>query len=422
MSALIELIKKEVKETFRNPRYLIFTILFPLILFPAIGYLYSFSFQTFKERVSTATVLIINHDNGELSNLFIRFLNESLGIRTVLGTEVDINNSRYLAAIVIPEDFSSKLNNQETPKVTIYSRLGSVSFTSMGIARFGQSLISRFENLLRESILRDKGLDPNFFNHMISTEEYVYVEEWRKIVPTSFLNTMAIQVYFVPWLIFGLIISILQVSAAMLSEEKEYKTLETLLTLPIDRKVLALEKIIGSMIVALAATAAYVVGFAIYFFLGSNIFLNELTTFEFKIDASVLAVITILFFLTTLITGGLGLIISLFTQDTKTAESLTGGVSMPLLFLVLMGSFIDISSLPGYVLAIYYSLPYTYLMKSFEYLLIGRYDMFLIGIGVNILWLIGILIILARMFNSERLLTMKISFRRKKKTQAEDQL
>ena len=422
MSALIELIKKEIKETFRNPRYLIFTILFPLILFPAIGYLYSFSFQSFKERVSTATVLVVNNDSGELGRLFIRFLNETLKIRTILGSEADLNNTNYLAAIVLPDDFTSKLNSQETPKVKVYARLGSISFTSMGIARFGQTLISQFENLLKETILREKGLDPQFFNHMIVTEEYVYVEEWRKTVTTDFLNTMAIQVYFVPWLIFGLIISILQVSAAMLSEEKEYKTLETLLTLPIDRKVLALEKIIGSMIVALAATAAYLVGFVIYFYLGSNIFFNEFTSFQITIDTSILGIITILFFLTTLITGGLGLIISLFTQDTKTAESLTGGVSMPLLFLVLMGSFVDVSSLPSYVLAIYYSLPYTYLMKSFEYLLVGRYDMFLIGIGVNIVWLIAILTILARMFNSERLLTMKISFRRRKKKAEEENI
>ncbi len=416
MSALIELIKKEVKETFRNPRYLIFTILFPLILFPAIGYLYSFSFQTLQERVSTATVLIIDFDRDVLSNAFINFLNQTLGIRTIIGTSLeDINKSTYLAAIVIPEDFTEKLENQESANVTIYSRLGSLSFTSMGIARFGEGLIRQFENFLRENILSEKGLDPTFINNMIIARGYVYVEEWGKLVTEDQLNRMAFQVYFVPWLIFGLIVSILQVSAAMLSEEKEYKTLETLLTLPIDRKVLAFEKIVGSMIVSLAATFSYAIGFFIYILFGADVFLASVGAFEFTLDYTTIALLLILFFLTTLITGGLGLIVSLFTQDTKTAESLTGGISMPILFLVLMGSFVDINTLPYYFTLIYYSLPYPYLMKSFEYLLVGRIDMFLVGITVNIIWLSVVLVILAKMFDSERLLTMKVSFGRKKK-------
>ena len=94
---------------------------------------------------------------------------------------------------------------------------------------------------------------------------------------------------------------------------------------------------------------------------------------------------------------------------------------MPILFLVLMGSFVDISTLPSYVTAIYYSLPYPYLMKSFEYLLVGRTDMFFLGIVVNLAWLVIILFILAKMFDSERLLTMKVTFGRKKKKPEEEE-
>ncbi len=421
MSALIELIKKEIKETFRNPRYLIFTILFPLILFPAIGYLYSFSFQTFRERVATATVLVVDFDEDVFSRLFIKYLNETLGINTIIGSLEDLNRSNYLAAIIIPEGFTERLKDQEPVEVEIYSRIGSLSFTSMGIATYGDNLINSFEDLLRQDILSQSGLDPNFFNNMIETRDFVYVEEWDKTVTSEQLSALAFQVYFVPWLIFGLIVSILQVSAAMLSEEKEYKTLETLLTLPINRKVLALEKIIGSMIVSLAATASYAVGFVIYLYFGADLFLASFPEIELSLNYTMMVLLLLLFFLTTLITGGLGLIISLFTQDTKTAESLSGGVSMPILFLVLMGSFVDISTLPSYVTAIYYSLPYPYLMKSFEYLLVGRTDMFFLGIVVNLAWLVIILFILAKMFDSERLLTMKVTFGRKKKKPEEEE-
>jgi len=417
MNVLIELMKKEIKETFRNPRYIIFTILFPLILFPAIGYIYNFSFQAAQEQVARLSVYVVNLDNGSLGDEFISFL-KKINITVVEIDLSDLNSSGYQLALIIPENFTSSFSEGISSNIIIKSRIGSLSFTMVNIFQRGEALVNAFERYLRRNIISQVGLDAEFLNNMFETEVYVYVDEWGREVPGRSIASIALQLFLVPWLIFGLVVSILQVSAAMLSEEKEYKTLETLLTLPISRKILALEKILGSVVVAFAATAAYTVGFLIYvFFLGTGALavdsgLTDLIGVDILsgVRPDIIVLLSLLFFLTILITGGIGLLLSLFTQDTKTAEGLTATVSMPILVLILFGVLIDISILPEYIRIIYYSIPFVYLIKSFEYLLVNRIDMYLVGIIVNIFWLLIILTLVAKMFESERLLTMKLSF------------
>jgi len=263
MNLLWELVKKEIKETFRNPRYIVFTVLFPLIIFPAIGYLYNLGFQTAQERIATLTVYVVDLDQDELSQKFMEYLRER-NITVELVDPDRMDELDYVVLFILPENLTESYLSGERGSIEIKVRIGSVSFSSMGVLDIGNRLIAGFEALLRREAMVNAGLDADFLNDIFSTEVYVRVEDWGMELPSQQLASLFIQIFIMPWVVFGLVVSILQVSAAMLSEEKEYKTLETLLTLPIDRKILALEKIMGSMIVAFAATAAYAVGFLIY--------------------------------------------------------------------------------------------------------------------------------------------------------------
>ncbi len=420
MNLLWELVKKEIKETFRNPRYIVFTVLFPLIIFPAIGYLYNLGFQTAQERIATLTVYVVDLDQDEVSQKFIQYLRDR-NITVELVEPDQIDKLDYVVLFILPENLTESYLSGERGSIEIKVRIGSVSFSSMGVLDIGNRLVAGFEAYLRREAMIGAGLDADFLNDIFSTDVYVRVEDWGMELPSQQLASLFIQIFIMPWVVFGLVVSILQVSAAMLSEEKEYKTLETLLTLPIDRKILALEKIMGSMIVAFAATAAYAVGFLIYVAMlgfgtrftvtsGEGLDIIE-ESLSISLRPEVLLLLTLLFFLTVLITGGIGLLVSLFTQDTKTAEGVAATVSMPIMMIILLGALIDLSLLPDYARMIYFSIPYVYLMKSFEYLIIGRYEMYVVGIIVNIVWLVVVMVILARMFESERILTMKISFK-----------
>jgi len=336
-----------------------------------------------------------------------------------VGNENILNSTKYLMAIIIPRGFQNMILNGSSPEIEARVNIGSLSFMTMGIASAPESLLNGFKQYLGQKILIENNIDPNMVYNPFRIDTMVYVKEWGKYVSQRELSMLSMQVYIWPWILFGLIISILQISSAFLSEEKEQKTLEILLTLPIDRKSIVLGKILGSSIVAISATVSYILGFALYIFFGSSFFnaIGEGFTNLFYMPVDAILWMSILFFLELLFTAGLGLGIAVFTQDTKAAESLSGSLSLPLMLLILAGSMLDIESLPVYFKYIYYAIPYSYMLKSFEHMLIGDYSYFFYGVIVTLIWLVITMYIVSKIFGSERLLTMRVSFgfgRRKK--------
>jgi len=411
MSGVKEILIKEVKETFRNPRYLIFTILFPLLIYPVMGYVFGLSFTSAQQVIATGEVLIVDQDNSTYSKLLITYLH-SMGLNVSVGSSSDLNSTKYLMAIIIPKGFQEKLLNGSSPQIETRVNIGSLSFMTMGVASAPQSFLNSFKEYLGRKLLEDKNINPDLIYNPFNVDVTVYVKEWGKTVSQYELNMLSMQVYIWPWILFGLIISILQISSAFLSEEKEQKTLEILLTLPIDRKSIVLGKILGSSIVAVSATISYIVGFALYIVFGSSFFNTIGQGFSnlFQMPTEGVIWMTILFFLELLLTAGLGLGIAVFTQDTKAAESLSGSLSLPLMLLILAGSMLDIESLPIYFKYIYYAIPYSYMLKSFEHMLIGDYSYFIYGMIITLIWLVIIMYIVSKIFASERLLTMRVSF------------
>ena len=411
MRGVKEILIKEIKETFRNPRYIIFTILFPLLIYPVMGYMFGVSFAAAQQTIAKGHIMVVDMDNSQYSNLLTKYLIKS-GLNVSKGSLNEINGTKFLMAIIIPKGFGEAVINGSHPVIKTIVNIGSLSFMTLGITSAPSSILQGFKQLLGKTILIEHNINPEPIFNPFETKTSVYVKEWNKYVSQHQLMMMSMQVYIWPWILFGLIISILQISTAFLSEEKEQKTLEILLTLPIDRKAIVLGKILGSSLVALSATISYLVGFVLYivfgaaFFQGMGGFGNILS-----VPPEAIILMAILFFLELLLTAGIGLGVAVFTQDTKTAESLSGSLSMPLIFLILAGAMMDLESLPVYVKYIYYAIPYSYLLKSFEFMMIGDYSYFIIGNIVTIIWLGIVMYLISKIFSSERLLTMRISFR-----------
>jgi len=75
---------KELKELFRDPKILLGMIIVPLLMFPVLGAIMSFSVHTAQEKAATATTLILNNDaGGNYSDLFISFVKTSLKVYVV---------------------------------------------------------------------------------------------------------------------------------------------------------------------------------------------------------------------------------------------------------------------------------------------------------------------------------------------------
>ena len=418
MGSLLILVKKEIKETIRNPRFIVFTVVLPLILYPVIGLIMTQAFTSVSEKTKTGMVIVVDYDRSNISEYILNSLsNTGMNVVTMdREPELDNVDDNVLGVIIIPEGFGERFLNGERPIIRVYSVINSVSISEQGLMSFVFGIVSIMKDALKTLMAQMGGIDPALLANPFSEERQIYVRNWHRTLTERDLNAVAMQVMFWPWIMFSMIISVVQLSATFLGEEKEQKTLEILLTFPVRRTTILFSKVVGSSILAILAAIFYTVGFLIYLNSFSTMIGQFGLTIEFILDPISIVLTGVIFFLALLFSAALGLTVSVIAQDTRSAESLATAVVMPTMMLAFIVMFMDISSLPTLAQAILYAFPYTYLMEGLKYVYIGRYDFFLIGIIDNLLAAIVMLALVSKIFTSERILTMKIRFGKRRGT------
>ena len=74
---------KELKELMRDPKILIGMIVLPLIMFPILGLVMGYAVQTAQTEAQRATLLVVDNDGGNWSNVFVGYLNSSMNVKVV---------------------------------------------------------------------------------------------------------------------------------------------------------------------------------------------------------------------------------------------------------------------------------------------------------------------------------------------------
>lgn len=209
--------------------------------------------------------------------------------------------------------------------------------------------------------------------------------------------------------------------------EKEEKTLETLLSLPMDRFAILMGKLAGSILVAGVGALTYMVGFTFYV----NSFSSVMSSGS-NIDLASLGLVPSLFgylllgislFVTLLSALALAVILSAFADDVRGAQSLVGYV-YPLLFIPsLLMIYVDFNSLPIWSRAVLFAIPYSHPVLASKAVTMGDYWTVVWGIVYVSLFTIGIMYAASRLFATEKILTAKLKFkglRRRGRVQAEE--
>jgi ABC-2 type transport system permease protein len=197
--------------------------------------------------------------------------------------------------------------------------------------------------------------------------------------------------------------------------EKEEKTLETLLSLPMDRFAILMGKLAGSILVAGVGALTYMVGFTFYvnsfsgaMSSGSNI---DLATLGLVPSPFGYLLLGISLFVTLLSALALAVILSAFADDVRGAQSLVGYI-YPLLFIPsLLMIYVDFNSLPIWLRAVLFAIPYSHPVLASKAVTTGDYWTAVWGIIYVSLFTIGIMYAASRLFATEKILTAKLKFR-----------
>jgi len=274
-------------------------------------------------------------------------------------------------------------------------------------------------NLILETVQTKFPDNPEVILDPISVSESSIIKgKPADVNPSALFSFAQAQLLGLPLALFMLIILAMQLAATSVATEKEEKTLETLMSLPVSRFTLLIGKLAGSTIVAAMGAIATILG--VIYYMGSFSFgaatqpSVDLAAIGLAPSLLSYAVLGVSVFVALLSALALAVVISVFAEDVRGAQSLLGIVYVPLLIPMFALMFTDINTLPFGFRILLLALPFTHPMLAAQATMTGDYLTPILGIGYVTVFTLVILYVAAKLFATEKILTAKIRIGRKK--------
>ena len=366
MSSIGTIVRKEVKELL-TPSTLA-PILIMALVFAMIGNLASGVTTPLTEK---PTIGLIDQDNSNLSRLACENISENSkviynGSSVETGLSV-VENGSGLALLVIPAGFSSDILSNKSGTVQVYWEMrGAGVLDSIPLSTVSR-LLAKMDRTISASLMGDHpSTDPSIVLNPTKINDTTIFKgkEMVGISPPVISSVMSQQGTVIPLIVVMVIIMAGSMVITSMGSEKENKTLETLLTLPISRTSIVFGKLIGAAIVGLVMAVIYMVGFGYYMssmISGSSI---DLAKYGLTIDAVGFILVGISLFLALFAALALCMILGIFTKNYKAAQMMT----MPITFLALIPMFIiiftDFSTLPIGMQVFMFAIPFSHPMMA----------------------------------------------------------
>lgn len=414
---LYALLEKEVKDLLRDPRIYLGLIL-PALIFPIMGIVMSATLEPIVKGPPSLTVGLVDQDRTQTSFAIREFLeNYGLVVKDFEDVQGAISSGPD-AVLVIPRGFEHGILSRRSPTLSVYfifKNLDPYDSSRLGALEIA---LSRLNDHLSTNIILELGdVDPNFVKSPLRFQEISVLKNRELTIPPSALmSQMFGQLFFIPLVIFMLSIVVAQIAATSTAVENEEKTLETLLTLPIDRASILMAKLLASTIIAVIGTAIYMVGFQFYMSSFSSLLQGGEVVLE-PPSPSIYIILAISLLLSILFTTSLGVVIGTLSNDVRIANSLLPALIIPImipsLVLMLGGS---VEGLPlGFKLAML-ALPTTYPMILSRSVLVGEVPIeAILGIPYSALLTLIVIYFTSKLLEPERLFRIQYTILKRRK-------
>jgi ABC-2 type transport system permease protein len=424
LKGLFNIVVKEVKELVRDPKILLPMIIIPLIMFPLMGFAIQTSREAAEQSMGELTIAVMDLDGGPVAQDLMNFL-AGLNVKIV---QVDLNfeeaftyiqESNLTGLIVVPSGFSQNITGGKTSELEVYAPFRGGGITESTTSSALSSLVNLFESNLVDQRISERFPEYNstmVLNPIALSEKSIIKGEGVDVNPQVLFGLVISQSTILPVGIMMLLIFAMQLAATAVASEKEEKTLETLLTLPINRFMILAGKLTGSIIVAVVGAIAYLIGF--------NFYISSFTgaiPIEGNVDLAAIGLaptplsyllIGLSLFMALLSALALAISISVFAEDVRGAQALVGPLSILFIFPMLFSIFTDIYTLPFPLSIILLAIPFTHPILAANVTFTGNYLLAIGGIAYMTIFTVVVLYIAARLFGTEKILTAKLKFRR----------
>jgi ABC-2 type transport system permease protein len=410
------IVKKEFKELFT------LSTLIPLVVIAMVFAFVGQSIGNIGETMEEKPVIgIVDRDDGDFSDIAMAVLIEK-GEVIYDGSDAEegleeVREGNGVALLVIPEDFSQSIDANQPGEIEIYwimKGAGMMDSISSGVV---EGLIRAVDQgISSELIQQDSSFDPVLVLAPTTRVETTFFKgkEIEGLSSSQLGNVLSSQSIVIPIVIMMLIIMSGSSVISSMGMEKENKTLETLLTMPVRRSHVVIGKMVGSALVGMIMAAIYMIGFSRYM---SSFQISDINLADFGLALSMQDYLLVGVSLFTALLAGLSLCIVLgtFAKDYRSAQTLIFPITALAMISVFITMFKDFDTIPAVLRILVFAIPFSHPMMAMRALVMDNYSLVIGGIAYTAVFTVIMVAVAVRIFNSDRLLTGRVQKRAARK-------
>ncbi len=426
MKKFLNLLQKEIRELITIQLFI--SLLFTIFLFYFIGQMLR---TEVKKAMRVQEIAVLNLDDSAFSQDLIGALksanfepkvvperDKDKAIQWTKGTDINL-------LLVIPEGYGRSVEKFENKEIETYSFLRTFSIVGSRSSVIINAVIRTMNQFLSNDYLKKKipEISPEQLKNPIKSKNFVIVKDrMAEGAAEKIAGFVSSQSIFVPIILMMIIIYASQMVISAIAMEKQNKTLETLLTVPISRTAIVTAKMVASAVVGLISAVIYMIGYrnSMGSFMGdvsqavSSGMGDAVQKLGLAMTTKGYIILGISLFFAILVALALATILGVLAEDFRAAQSLI----MPLIFLVMIPYFLSFFSDPRNLslpMKIFlYAIPFSHPFLTTQNLLLENYRAVALGILYMFAFFVVLIIIAARIFSTDRVLTMKLRFGKKK--------
>lgn len=314
--------------------------------------------------------------------------------------------------IVIPKEYSEKISSGNGCSIETFwvqtetGMMGGISSTMLS------PVLGHLSDYATKKYLTDNGFsgNPDLAQNLVYTgKNSTYLEGTlhERVSPSEISGAISSQTMFIPIIVMLIVVMIGSVLIASIGSEKENKTLETLLTMPISRTTIVFGKILGSAIAGLVFGGINMVGMVFYMqgytkFGTSSVSLESL---GLNLGMAEWILVFLFIFLAIFCALGLCIILGAFAKNYKSAQIYVMPISIMAIIPMLVTMFSGFESLPAFLKALVFAIPFSHPMMVFENLMFGNTAILVGGLVYMLAFSAATIIIAVRLYKSDILIT-----------------
>jgi ABC-2 type transport system permease protein len=424
MKKFQNLLVKEVRELVT--KQLVVSLVMTMALFYFIGNLAK---SEAKRASASQKIAVLDLDKSELSTGLLANMKTMNYAVDAFEGDKDAALAKAKAGetsllLVIPQGFGTSVAKFETKEIESYTFLRGFSLGGARNSGILQAVVGAINNYLSSDFLKKKipDLDPDNIKHPIKTKDFIIVKDKMAQGSASAIYGFVFsQSIFVPVILMMIIIYSAQMVISAIAMEKQNKTLETLLTVPIKRTSIVTTKMLAAGIVGLASAAIYMIGFKSYMG-GMTGGMGQATggmqsaiqQLGLSLNTGGYLVLGASLFFAILCGLAMAMILGVMAEDFRSAQMMV----MPMVFLVMIPYFIsffaDFRTLSLPVKILVWVIPFSHPFLATQNIILGNTQGLLLGIAYMFVFFLAMVVIAARIFSTDRVLTMKLRWGKKK--------